>query len=320
MKIRQLRSIYLLEIDLRSNDTFCLQPFTASTLFGKRLTVLFHWNWPEKIDISTKLGGDISPPFHQHHWPQDEETTLLFCSSYNKFCNRPYFSRAWIIQELFGGRGRTIVLYGTYQLHCDALFELAARLDMYSNAWESISPYSGEVSESIDRIAALLNLPTESSLSLPELLYNLLLLDYHDPRDLIFTTLRLIVWSQFGKSTPVPDYRKSQLDLAFDLMELLDDPHLLVTSLVLILLELRQPTSGLVEWLQIRFYNHELLRLPCSHRDIRKYSSHNYGARLVQVDDSGRLSVDLEVTDRFADLSVPERIDLPSGTPYHRPA
>lgn len=50
--------------------------------------------------------------------------------------------------------------------------------------------------------------------------------DCQDPRDRFFSTLSLVDWQRFGQAQPVPDYRITPLELAFDLLQITATPSL----------------------------------------------------------------------------------------------
>jgi hypothetical protein len=60
--------------------------------------------------------------------PMDESSTIKLWGAFIEFQLRPYFHRAWIVQELSGGKGRTTILCGQSQICWTALCTLAERL------------------------------------------------------------------------------------------------------------------------------------------------------------------------------------------------
>jgi hypothetical protein len=136
--------------------------------------------------------------------PQDEATTVRLLEQFNDFVNRPYYSRVWIIQELFCGQHRTVILCGSYQLNLDTLVDLSIRLNMVFEVWRNV-PYSGNFNWRLDRLNRLLTLQYSSQFALPRLLDEVGHFDCDDVRDRIYGTLRLVDWERFGKPIPVPD-------------------------------------------------------------------------------------------------------------------
>ena len=83
--------------------------------------------------------------------PQDEATTVRLLKQFNDFCDRPYFSRVWIVQELFCGQDHIIILCGSYQLNWDKLSELSMRLDAVFSEMTA-TPWYAEFNEGISRL------------------------------------------------------------------------------------------------------------------------------------------------------------------------
>ena len=226
--------------------------------------------------------------------PQDEPTTWRLMAQFNDVCNRPYFSRVWIIQELFGGIDRIIILCGSYQLDWDRLTDLSSRLYKYCGALTG-SPYSGSFEIRISRLRGLITLYDRLGFANPLgiLLEDISGFECDDVRDRIFGTLRLVDWPRFGKVAPVPDYQISPLDLARDLMRFNERPPSL------------RFVRGLVHALKLEDQGPYLARIAAS--NVRTYLYFVHGAYVVQQDDEGCFRVALEAeTDASNDI-VPKR-------------
>jgi hypothetical protein len=165
------------------------------------------------------------------------------------FLQRPYFSRVWILQELYLGNGRITVCCGTSSRPLRAFLVLSILVE----AWIGIWGIAGVnvVVKTIDKLVMMVShLPgvlrrldvcfsmSDSFLELqPQ--RSLLSLGYgpnprrtplgpvlrvignfgcHDPKDRIFGALSLIDWPDH---IPGPDYKKSRLELASEILDIL---------------------------------------------------------------------------------------------------
>ncbi|KAH7021524.1 heterokaryon incompatibility protein-domain-containing protein [Microdochium trichocladiopsis] len=128
-----------------------------------------------------------------------------------EFCDRPYFHRVWVVQELFEGRGRIVVLCGRFSLPWDRLYlydQLLAFAEDTASSWSKLN---------------LLTLPLPVNLGgfgfINGISSQLLC---EDPRDRIYGMLRLINYETHGVPQIVPDYNLSRLQLA---SKLIHDGH-----------------------------------------------------------------------------------------------
>jgi hypothetical protein len=250
--------------------------------------------------------------------PEDEANTVRQISTqFNKVCDRSYFSRVWIVQELFEGRGRTVLLCGSYQLDLDKLRDLSTRLYKYCRAWTDKPYHSSWLSGRLSELETLLTLHDDSDFSLSGVLVSIDEFECHDVRDRIFGTLRLVDWARFGKSIPIPDYQVSSLQLAFDMMSLVDAHDLATASTMVDLLDLHMENSYFESWLRTKQCDTIPPTFVPPPSEIGPFFTSIYGAHHIQRDDIGRLSVALEagIIKRSSSFRVPEGLHLHPDRP-----
>ena len=158
--------------------------------------------------------------------PMDESATLKFWETFTKFELRPYFNRAWIVQELNGGHGRTTILCGQSKIDWSALCTLADRLWVISESLHA--PYDLQAIRGTDHTISdfdrLVTIFQDPEHPFPSYLMIMMDKDCQDPRDRFYGTLDLVDWQRFGQKRPVPDYHITPLQLAFNLLQMTVDP------------------------------------------------------------------------------------------------
>lgn len=116
--------------------------------------------------------------------PQGEEAAVELCNTFDKFSERSYFSRVWVIQELFGGKDRTIALCGDYQLDWEELVNLDNRLDDCFNL-HSEPPYAGKAEHKIAGLDTLLFMDHYGGFSMKSSSAMTCAIEYLGPSDLL---------------------------------------------------------------------------------------------------------------------------------------
>ena len=225
--------------------------------------------------------------------PQDEATTVRLLQQLNEFANRLYFTRVWIIQELFCGRGRIIVLCGSYQLDWDTLQDLNLRLQVVFLTGDQ--PYTRRFEyNGLCRFDALLNLKDRSEFALPRLLAYIDDFHCNDVRDRIFGTLRLIDWTRFGKHPPVPNYQISPTELALDIMRLIDTHDMSILCQLASALMVEDESGSFENWLRTRSGCAEGPKVVPTPSRVKTCTTYILDAHIIRRDGEGRLSVALE--------------------------
>lgn len=183
----------------------------------------------EDEDIDT-LDTNVIGPLYRKHWMQRVEQltpgeALTLRRALIDFLERPYWRRVWIVQEVAAAQHELGVLCG-----CDRITWLGIYLLLElteagksshapENLWSDIEPswrYRPAAVSSLWYSAAL------ESLDLDSALVNVDELECSDPRDRVYALLGLVDWDE-DESAIVPDYSKSALELAVEVIELLDD-------------------------------------------------------------------------------------------------
>ena len=233
-------------------------------------------------------------PMHMDLWqpPLDETAAAQLYDHYRQFGMRPYFTRVWVLQELAGGRERTMLLCGQ---------ELSDWSDLGNLSWRfnAIYSYKGGPSSnsSIFEITALVLRELHKRFSFPRSLLPLHKLQCQDVRDRIYSTHVLIDWSSFGQTPPVPDYRISPLELALQLVDKMPRPDLQGVRIIAHTLGLLNPP--MIPQVLQELREHQPRTKPYKAPEVRyrKWYGSLYGAQMVQHDDTGRPTVQF---DRFA--------------------
>jgi hypothetical protein len=233
--------------------------------------------------------------------PMDESSTLELWEDFTEFERRPYFHRAWIVQELVGGKGRTTILCGQSQICWTALCTLADRLCKISES--DHAPYNLVETRYADRVVYDLDELTTTSESgeftFPRYMEQMAEKDCQDPRDRFFGTMDLVDWQRLGQTRPIPDYHITPLELAFNLLQrtvdpMLDDVFFISRSLGLHYKS--QPCS-------------DIERKRSQYNARRGYVSPLSGVHIVEQGADGRLNVGLHHADSRNTHSVPQYFD-----------
>lgn len=248
-----------------------------------------------------------TPPFWDP--PMDESSTLKLWDIFTEFERRPYFSRAWIVQELSAGVGRTTVLCGLSRIDWKALSTLAERLSrlytMYA-VWDAPYKLNGRngTGHVIDTLRTLGTTFQSSTFPFPHYLRRMIYKNCQDPRDRFFGTLDLVDWKRFGQTRPVSDYHRTPLELSLNLLQRLVNPTLEDALLI-------------SESLGLQFSPQVLSDIERAHLsrdrryDIRRWYSFSLQAvHEIEQGADGRLVVDLDHKDppQYVD-SVPHYFD-----------
>lgn len=175
-----------------------------------------------EVDISTMthrwypdgLGDDrISFPANE----EDQALITRLCGEWNTLSQRPYFGRAWIVQELAGGTdfftGRTIILSGRDSIGWTRLVALCYHLNTLIT-----NPVTDLTMQQFDLRILTLNGLIYRGGHFTKYLEAMAYLECQDARDRIFSTVSLIDWESYGQARLFPDYRMSRLQLASQLM------------------------------------------------------------------------------------------------------
>lgn len=158
----------------------------------------YHELDPDKRGYLTK---HINPDLEDHV----RQSNRLVTAYWGIFCQRPYFQRLWVAQEIFESRWKAMVQCGTRSYPCLWLQDSLMLNTLYTRdpfvlKMKSLRP-------NYDAPATLGKLLEESCRLL-----------CGDPKDRIYGTLRLFDWESSGHARPVPDYAKSPVQLALDLL------------------------------------------------------------------------------------------------------
>jgi hypothetical protein len=236
-------------------------------------------------------------PLNMEIWdpPLDEKATAQLYDHYQQFGMRPYFTRVWVLQELAGGRERTLLLCGPEISDWSDLENLSWRFwRMY---FHKNGPYKGSRRSSLVDLYAVLSEDFQKNVTFPRSLLMLQKLQCQDVRDRIYSTHVLIDWSSFGQTPPVPDYRISSLELALQLVDKMPDPNLQGVRIIAHTLGLLNPPMIPQVLQELREHQQRTKSHKAPEARYRKWYARLYGAQMVQQDDTGRPMVPF---DRFA--------------------
>lgn len=285
-----------------------------------------------------------SYPYSMDIWAavKDEASTVTICNAFTEFSHRPYFNRVWIIQELYGGGNRTSFLCGQHQIDCADLKDIGIRLeDIFTGFVDK--PYKGEYDRTLLDIFSLFPsvVDPQTEFMFPKYLETMLRKQCKDPRDRVYGTLSLIDWGAFGQTPPTPNYQKSPVQLALELLGRTFDLSLENVFHIMGALEIwRFP--GAIEALyaasadmtsaplQVRrgwflaftqTLHEKRLSNPANfqntiddeslagHRVARKWTAAIAGANIAQRDEQGRLQVGF-VRDASCSMPPPDRANV----------
>lgn len=176
-----------------------------------------------------------------------------FSTAISDFCQRPYWKRLWILQELRASAGKFDILVGNhitnFQGICRSrnMLEIMHETDKLLNAdapWDSYVPFT---------VATLLEWEGQILVSQSNYLGTF---SCSDPRDRVYGTLTLFDWSM-GAPAPtsviVPDYSISYIDLAWRLIQRLQDtPDVSYVESILAMLEINRYDEKFRSSLQVQ--------------------------------------------------------------------
>ena len=223
--------------------------------------------------------------------PLGDDYARQICKDFKTFCDREYFRRVWILQELFGGihRGNCIlILCGTYQMDWSGILELDSRTTWVTgalNLW-----HDTEMSTAVIwRLRNIFALYGSHRFVLGNLISHTQHYDCHDPRDRIFGTLRLTDWMRFNRTPPSPDYHILPFHLAVKVLTSCDRPSLWVAQDLRNILKLNE----LKPCLAASHAGSETAASINPRQKPRKFWDTFRGASMLDLDTLGRLSSEL---------------------------
>ena len=227
-------------------------------------------------------------PLNMEIWdpPLDEKATAQLYDHYQQFGMRPYFTRVWVLQELAGGRERTLLLCGREISDWSDLEHLAWRF--WRLYFHEDGPYKGDYYSSIFDICAFAWKEFHGKFSFPRSLLMLHNLQCQDVRDRIYSTHVLIDWNSFGQAPPVPDYRISPLELALQLVDKMPDPDLYGARIIAHTLGLLIPAKISQVLQELRGHQRRTQSYKAPNARYRKWCIDLYGVQMVQQGDTGR--------------------------------
>jgi hypothetical protein len=222
----------------------------------------------------------------------DEDRALItrLCGEWNTLSQRPYFDRAWVVQELVGGTdvfsGRTFVLSGRDSIGWTRLVELCSRLNNLVT-----HPVTNLTTQQFDIKIFSLNGLIYRGGYLTDYLEATAYLECQDPRDRIFSVVSLIDWEHYDQTRLFPDYSMSRSQLAAELVWRLLDLNIDNVRLIAKALELGEKPYSMLE----RLNTSGLPSCPSGNQpDItQRWSCTISGAYLIHRDTAGRFQIGL---------------------------
>lgn len=135
--------------------------------------------------------------------------------SYQRFCERPYFSRLWIAQELHAGDIYVTFLCGKNAINWQDLWLLDDVMATYC------AMGTGWSMSTIGKLRSLLEAPGDAAHPFPAYLMWAKELLCQEPRDRVYGTLGVIDWAAHDLKAPIPDYRRPTWDIGIDLLSMM---------------------------------------------------------------------------------------------------
>jgi hypothetical protein len=221
----------------------------------------------------------------------DRALITRLCGEWNTLSQRPYFDRAWVVQELVGGidyiSGRTFVLSGRDSIGWTRLVALCSRLNNLVT-----NPVTNLTTQLFDIKILSLNGLMYRGGYFTNYLESMAYLECQDPRDRIFSVASLIDWGSYGQIPLYPDYRMSRSQLASELVWRLLDLDIDNVRLIATALDLGEEAYPFLERLNTR----GLLSSPSGDRpdNTLRWSCIVNGAYLIDRDTSGRFQLDFK--------------------------
>jgi len=171
----------------------------------------------------------------------DEAIVKSLLAEWNLLSLRPYFKRAWVVQELIGGKDHTIVLCGRDRLDRTLLQGVGGRLnavnlDPLTNMGRyRIDPNIFKLHEMVNDIGA--------GGHFTQYLADTWYFHCEDPRDRVFSVLSLVDWDLHGQTPILPDYSMTSFQLALQLVSRLVDLDFVHVWNIIAALELNEQYS-----------------------------------------------------------------------------
>ena len=172
--------------------------------------------------------------------------------SYQRFCERPYFSRLWIAQELHAGDIYVEFLCGEKCIDWQHLWLLDDVMAIYC------SMAQGWSISTIGKLRSLLQAPADALHPFPAYLMWAKELLCQEPRDRVYGTLGIVDWSAHDLKVPIPDYRRSTWDIGVDLLKMMLSirrPYLTEVDYITSALRLTKDDPRAAAWLHQRSLN-----------------------------------------------------------------
>lgn len=178
---------------------------------------------------------------------EDEALIDRFRRQWNALSERPYFERAWVVQELFGGGpGGTIILAGHDSISWSRLTQSGLRLnDLLTNTVTNLTTQHFD-----NQIFRLHRLIVDVEGHFTKYLDQMVFLQCQDPRDRIFSAVSLVDWRSYGQTKLLPDYEMTRWQLASELMWRLVDPDINHVRHIVMALDLGKDETQLLEHLR----------------------------------------------------------------------
>jgi hypothetical protein len=147
---------------------------------------------------------------------EDDAMVERLFTEWNELSLRPYFKRAWIVQELTGGKGHTIILCGQDRLAWNLLLKIGRRLNAIN-----LNPLTERGIRRFETIILGLHAMVNgigTGGHFTQYLDETWCFRCEDPRDRVFSVLSLVDWTRHGQTRLLPDYSLTPSLLAFQLM------------------------------------------------------------------------------------------------------
>lgn len=254
-----------------------------------------------QIDRSTMRYEWYPDRYRETRFPitaDDKAVVKRLIAEWHELSQRPYFKRAWIVQELTGGKGHTVILCGQDKLDWSVLMAIGGRLialnrHLLTNM--SILPFEHAIF-ALDTIVSEIGTGAHFTQYLDETCY----FRCKDPRDRVFSMLTLVDWASHAQAPLLPDYSMTSFQLAFQLMSRLVELDFKHVSNIVIAL-----SPG---WQYSEDIHNEILapyKIDNWSTARHKWTENVDAAYLIQQDPVGRFQVDLRgsKTEDAADYS-----------------
>ena len=238
----------------------------------------------EKL-VSLRLYREHSKIRHLCCDGEDERLLERLRKEWNGLSEKPCFQRAWIVQELSGGKDRTMILCGDDSVEWARVRTLGLRL-----AAVIMSPISQAYSDIIDdHLLELDNLIRSNNRRLTTYLAGMRHMKCQDVRDRVFSVVSLVDASAPDSKPLFPDYSMTRWQLALELMRRLAELHIEHVDDIVVALELWEEPTQVSEYLRS---DGLAFRSALSSPDVfQGWSSWVDGVFLIDRDHKGRFQV-----------------------------